>query len=147
LDRAETRFETQHPVAVPNRQMTAVPLVPTDGGSQHVEVSQDGGVTFRTRGWFEVLLKVAWSRASDDGHRFSHTKIPGQEPLHSEAIEADVLAQLSSGEQLLRGNSLFGPGWAEQLVLEVWQDSGHTLDVEQAEITVRDLGVPWPPTA
>ena len=46
--------------------------------------------------------------------RFSHTKIPGQEPLHSEAIDAGVLAAISDGRQLLRGNTRFGApveGW------------------------------------
>jgi hypothetical protein len=145
VDRTETRFAAAASVPVPDRVMTAVPLVLIGDGSRHLRSSGNGGISFVTRGWYEVLLKVGWSRRSDDGHRFSHTKVPGQEPLHSEAIDAGVLAQLSGGQQLLRGNSLFGPGWAEELGLEVWQDSGQPLDVETAEITVRDLGVPWPP--
>ena len=71
-----------------------------------------------------VLLSVAWDPSAVDGTRFSHTRIPDQEPLHSEAISAGVLAQLSDGRQLLRGNTLFGPDRTTSLVIEVWQDSG-----------------------
>ena len=90
-----------------------------------------------------LLLRVDWDSATTAGTRFSHTKIPGQEPLHSEAIDALVLAQLSQGRQLLRGNSLFGPDRTTSLVLEVWQDSGELVKVSYAELVVRELCVPW----
>jgi hypothetical protein len=70
-------------------------------------------------------------------------RVPGQEPLHSEAISAAVLHQLSGGRQLLRGNALFGPGAADELVLEVWQDSNESTTVKYAELLVRELQVPW----
>jgi hypothetical protein len=76
-----------------------------------------------------VLLRVDWDPANIDGTRFTHTKIPDQEPLHSEAINAAVLARISDGRQLLRGNSLFGPDRTTCLVLEVWRDSGGPLSI------------------
>ena len=54
-----------------------------------------------------------------------------------------MLAQLSQGRQLLRGNSLFGPDRTTSLVLEVWQDSGELVKVSYAELVVRELCVPW----
>ena len=66
-------------------------------------------MVFRTDGWYEVLLEVNWNPSVRGGTRFSHTNIPGQEPLHSEAIAADVLADIRGGKQLLRSNSVFGP--------------------------------------
>ena len=93
-----------------------------------------------------MLLSVAWDPSAVDGTRFSHTRIPDQEPLHSEAISAGVLAQLSDGRQLPRGNTLFGPDRTTSLVLEVWQDSGQPVEVRAASLTVRELIVPWVPT-
>ena len=139
----EIRFATARPVGIANRQLTPVDLESPDG-TPHVHLGRDG-VVFDTDGWYEVLLRVDWDTAKTVGTRFSHTKIPGQEPLHSEAINALVLAQLSQGRQLLRGNSLFGPDRTTSLVLEVWQDSGEVIEVSYAELVVRELHVPWPP--
>jgi hypothetical protein len=66
--------------------------------------------------------------------------IPDTHPLHSEAIEADVLVALSNGKQLLRGNSVFDPSTsARSIALEVWQDSGETVTVHRARLGVRPL--------
>ena len=137
------RFETAAPVDVPNRKLTPVRLHEPEPSSPHVSLV-DEGVVFRTEGWYEILLEVHWDADAREGTRFSHTKIPGQEPLHSEAINADVLGQLSEGRQLLRGNSIFGPERTSSLVLEVWQDSGRPVRVEKASLSVRELRVPWP---
>ena len=139
-----TRFETPSPITIAPSALTAIRLAEPDEGSPNVALTADG-VVFRTEGWYEVLLEVHWDQGAREGTRFSHTKIPDQEPLHSEAIAADVLAQLSEGRQLLRGNSIFGPERTSCLVLEVWQDSGHPVAVEKAGLIVRELCVPWPP--
>jgi len=136
------RFETAGPVPVPSRDLTPLPLTEPEAASNNVALGKDG-IVFRTEGWYEVLLDVAWDPTARGGTRFSHTKIPGQEPLHSEAIEARVLAEISEGRQLLRGNSLFGPERTSSLVLEVWQDSGDEVDVRGAALIVRELRVPW----
>jgi hypothetical protein len=138
----ETRFATIRPVAIVDRRLTPIELTPSDD-SPHVRVENEG-VVFETDGWYEVLLRVDWDTTTTAGTRFSHTKIPGQEPLHSEAISALVLAEISHGQQLLRGNSLFGPDRTSSLVLEVWQDSGTPLEIRYAELVVRELRVPWP---
>jgi len=138
------RFETPAPVTIFPSALTPIRLAEPDEGSPNVALSADG-VVFRTEGWYEVLLEVHWDAEMRNGTRFSHTKIPDQEPLHSEAINANVLAQLSEGRQLLRGNSLFGPERTSCLVLEVWQDSGRPVEVEKAGLIVRELCVPWPP--
>ena len=96
-------------------------------------------------GWYEVLLRVDWDATDTTGTRFTHTKIPSQEPLHSEAVDASVLARISEGRQLLRGNSLFGPDRTTCLVLEVWHDSDRSVCVAYAELVVRELCVPWTP--
>jgi hypothetical protein len=138
------KFETPSPLMINPSSLTPIRLTEPDDDSPNVALSDDG-VVFRTDGWYEVLLEVHWDPAARQGTRFSHTKIPGQEPLHSEAINADVLAQLSEGRQLLRGNSLFGPERTSSLVLEVWQDSGDAVSVEKAGLIVRELSVPWTP--
>jgi hypothetical protein len=144
MDRAETVFATPDPIVIPSETLCAVELRPDGSVSAHLESVTGAGVRFRTRGWYEVLLRVEWDAVNTDGTRFSHTKIPAQEPLLSEAINADVLTQLSDGKQLLRGNSLFGPGWADELSLEVWQNSNREIIIHQAVLTVRSLAVPWP---
>ena len=68
-----------------------------------------------------------------------------QQPLHSEAIDASVLARISEGRQLLRGNTVFGHDHTTELVLEVWQDSGEPVRVHEADLVVRELRVPWSP--
>ena len=128
---------------MPNQRLMPVVLSPSPTPSANVHYTDDG-VVFDTRGWYEILLRVDWDTDNTMGTRFSHTKIPDQEPLHSEAINGSVLAELSGGKQLLRGNSLFGPNRTTGLVLEVWQDSGGPLDVTYAELVVRELEVPWP---
>ena len=94
------------------------------------------GASPARRAAYEVLLRVDWDPGETTGTRFAHTKIPGQEPLHSEAISAAVLNQLSDGRQLLRGNSLFGPDRTSCLILEVWHDSGRPLEVCYAELVM-----------
>ena len=89
----------------------------------------------------EVLLRVDWDDHNTAGTRFAHTQIPDQEPLHSEAINAAVLARISQGRQLLRGNSVFGPDRTTCLKLEVWHDSGQPVEVRYAELIVRELQV------
>lgn len=90
-------------------------------------------------------MEVHRDDANRSGTSFSHTTIPGQEPLHSEAINADVLAQLSDGRHLLRGNTIFGPERTSSLVLEVWQDSDRPIVVAKAGLMVRELAVPSSP--
>jgi hypothetical protein len=46
------------------------------------------GIEFEPVGWFEVLLRVDWDPTDQTGTRVAHTRIPDQEPLHSEAIDA-----------------------------------------------------------
>src|SRR5882724_533167 len=104
----ETKFATTGPLSIPTNALTAVELSPAPGASGHV-TSTGNGIVFRTEGWYEVLMAVQWNPDDTKGTRFSHTKIPGQEPLHSEAIDAGVLAQISQGRQLLRADTLFGP--------------------------------------
>ena len=140
----DVRFETAGAVSVPSGKLTPIDLRPRADPSPHLALEGEG-IVFRTEGWYEVLLEVHWDAEVREGTRFSHTKIPDQEPLHSEAINANVLAQLSEGRQLLRGNSLFGPERTSCLVLEVWQDSGRPVEVEKAGLIVRELCVPWPP--
>jgi len=139
----EVRFSTSGAQRVPNQRLVPVVLSPSPTPSAHVHYADDG-VVFDTDGWYEILLRVDWDTDNTMGTRFSHTKIPDQEPLHSEAINGSVLVELSGGKQLLRGNSLFGPNRTTSLVLEVWQDSGGPLDVTYAELVVRELEVPWP---
>ena len=138
----EISFVLAGEMEVPPSRMTPVPL--EGEGSRHVKWADDA-VTFRTVGWYEVLMEVAWDPDSRVGTRFSHTMVPDQEPLHSEAIAADVLVELNGGKQRLRGNAIFGLDATRRLVLEVWQDSGEPVRLRSAEIRVRELCVPWPP--
>lgn len=137
----QVRFCTTSTSSVPPGAMTTMTLEQQDA-SPHVH-STDKGIEFDTHGWYEVLLRVDWDPDVTDGTRFAHTKIPDQEPLHSEAINADVLARISEGRQLLRGNSLFGPDRTTCLLLEVWHDATDPVTVKYAEIVVRELHVPW----
>ena len=104
----ETKFATTGPLQVPTNPCTAVALHRTPGASDHVTSTGDD-IVLRTEGWYEILTAVQWNPDDIPGTRFSHTKIPGQEPLHSEAINAAVLAPISEGRQLLRADTLFGP--------------------------------------
>ena len=54
-----------------------------------------------------------------------------------------MLVDLSDGKQLLRGNTMFGAKGVDRIQLEVWQDSGTSLDVENASLEIRPL--PNPP--
>jgi hypothetical protein len=125
-------------VDVPNAQLTMLPLTTQAGELDGVE-ADDGDVKFRITGQFEVLLTVAWDTANREGHRFAHTALPDEHPLHSEAIEAGVLADISEGRQLLRGNGLFGPDTVDRITLGVWQNSGTSVRVEHASLEVRAL--------
>src|SRR4051794_38964206 len=106
MESVETRLQARG-LLVPPRHLFRVPLVPAK--STHIVRLERGEVIFNERGWFEVLLTVSWDNANREGHRFSHTAVPDSHPLHSEAIEAGVLSDLSSGRQLLRGNTMFDP--------------------------------------
>ena len=142
-DTPSTRFETQGPFVVGERRLTRVPLTEPDEGSSAVALGDDA-IEFLTAGWYEVLLEVHWDEEETEGTRFAHTKIPGQQPLHSEAIAAAVLAQISRGRQLLRGNGVFGPSGPSSIALEVWHDTDYPIAVGHASLTVRELRVPWP---
>jgi hypothetical protein len=129
---------------VGERRLTRVPLTEPGEGSSALALGDDA-IEFLAAGWYEVLLEVHWDDQETEGTRFAHTKIPGQQPLHSEAIAAAVLAQISKGRQLLRGNGLFGPVGPSSIALEVWHDGGYPITVSFASLTVRELSVPWPP--
>ena len=133
------RFALGERVQVPDRHLTPLRLMPTDARLAGLDVDDEGVVSFSSKGWFEVLLTVEWGSANRLGRRFSHTAIPDRHPLHSEAIEADVLIDISGGEQLLRGNTLFGPKGVDRIQLEVWQDSGGPVDVDAASLEIRPL--------
>ena len=135
----ETTFRTGDPILVPPRRMTALQLELQGPGLKGV-VSGGPGIRFETVGWYEVLLAVEWDPHDEEGTRFSHTLIPGQEPLHSEAINAAVLQQLSGGRQLLRGNTVFGLDHTGEIVLEVWHDSSRPVEIRSGELRVRQLG-------
>ena len=153
-ERPSTRFEIQGPLVVGARQLARVPLMEPEQGSPALAL-RDDAIDFLLTGWYEVLLEVQWDEQETEGTRFAHTKIPGQQPLHSEAIAAAVLAQVSGGRQLLRGNGLFGPSEGPLkgpddvgpscIALEVWHDSDYPVTVRSASLTVRELSVPWPP--
>jgi len=134
----ETIFRTEHPILVPPRRMKGLPLV-LQGPPLEGVVSSGPGIRFETVGWFEVLLAVEWDPHDGDGTRFSHTLIPGQQPLHSEAINAAVLVQLSDGRQLLRGNTIFGLDHTREIVLEVWHDSPRPVKIRSGELRIREL--------
>jgi hypothetical protein len=134
----EAAFQGARIVVPPNR-LHKVMLVAEQADDRFE--SHDGGIAFQTRGWYEILLTVAWDPSNIDGTRFAHTAITDNHPLHSEAISASVLARLSDGQQLLRGNTIFEPGSVDHVTLEVWQDSARPLDVRYAKLEVRRLDV------
>jgi hypothetical protein len=135
------RFVLREIVCVPDRQLTRLPLEPTDAHVAGI-VAENGGIEFGVAGWYEALLTVDWGSSNRYGTRFSHTAIPDEHPLHSEAIEAGVLVDLSAGKQRLRGNSMFGPPGVDRIDLEVWQDSGLPIDVRDASLEIRPLPDP-----
>ena len=92
----ETKFALAKPLIVPNAQMTPLPLAPEGPASDRVAWDGDA-VTFRAVGWYEVLMRVDWDPKVLRGTRFCHTMIPDHEPLHSEAIAAEVLSALNGG--------------------------------------------------
>ncbi|TMM14633.1 MAG: hypothetical protein E6G01_12350 [Actinobacteria bacterium] len=139
----EFTFRTTKGVEIPSGRLTPVPLSRPEPRTEDVDYVGDL-VVFRSEGWYEILLEVDWDPENRQGTRFSHTAIPGEQPLHSEAVSAAVLADISEGKQLLRGNTLFGPERTASLALEVWQDSGDVVEVRAAAITARVLAVPWP---
>src|SRR6266542_4461877 len=134
----ETRFRTIGPVLVAPRRMTALTLTLQGPPLPGVKASGQG-ICFERMTWLEVLLAVEWDPHDTEGTRFSHTRIPDQEPLHSEAIDAAVLVQLSGGRQLLRGNTIFGLDNTSEVILEVWHDSPRPVDVRSGELRVREL--------
>jgi hypothetical protein len=140
----EITFRTTGAIEIESSRLTAVPLSAPLPRAEDVDCV-DGVVVFRSEGWYEILLEVQWDSEARRGTRFSHTSVPGQQPLHSEAVGAGVLAAISGGRQLLRGNTLFGPERTARLALEVWQDSGDMVELKAAAITVRELAVPWYP--
>jgi hypothetical protein len=135
-------MRTTGAVYIESAQLTPVALSGSVPRTEDVDCV-DGVVVFRSEGWYEILLEVDWDPEARRGTRFSHTAVRGQQPLHSEAVSAGVLAAISGGKQLLRGNTLFGPERTASLALEVWQDSGDVVELKAAAITVRELAVPW----
>jgi hypothetical protein len=133
------RFELDRPHPIPSGKLTRLELHPV--GEQIAGVERDGDcIVFRVAGWFEVLLTVEWDPNFRAGTRFSHTAIPDSHPLHSEAINAKVLGELSGGKQLLRGNTIFEPdSGVRSIALEVWQDSSDVIEVTNAAIELRPL--------
>jgi hypothetical protein len=140
----EITFRTAAAIDIESTRLASVPLSAALPRAEDVDCI-DGVVVFRSEGCYEILLEVAWDPRARRGTRFSHTSVPGQQPLHSEAVSADVLAAISGGRQRLRGNTLFGPERTASLALEVWQDSGDMVELKAAAITVRELAVPWHP--
>jgi hypothetical protein len=138
----EITFRTSRAVEIASARLTRVPLSGSEPRAEDVECV-DGTIVFRSEGWYEILLEVGWDPEVRRGTRFIHTAVPGQQPLHSEAISAAVLAAISDGRQLLRGNTLFGPERTGGLSLEVWHDAGEVVEVSSAAVTVRELAVPW----
>lgn len=90
-------------------------------------------------GHWEVLLTVSWQSGEHlAGSRFVHTKLSDGMPLHSEAIDAAVLSQISDGRQMLRANTVFDNN-VHDIELSVWQDSGEALGAH-AVMELRPLG-------
>jgi hypothetical protein len=138
MEQPSARFDLPRPIEVPSSKLYRLHLEPV--GTQLADIdASEGGVRFTARCWCEVLLTVGWDPGDDDGYRFAHTSVPDQHPLHSEAIEARVLNALSNGEQLLRGNTVFAPGSADTLMLEVWHDSQRMVSMRRASLVVRRL--------
>ena len=135
-------FELARPLSVPHKELTPVELRSSEHELPSLRVENDKSIHVDGTGWFEVLLTVQWDPSNTLGTRFSHTAIPDNHPLHSEAISADVLATLSGGRQLLRGNTWFQPEDVSNIRLEVWQDSGATIEVEHASLEIRPLPPP-----
>ncbi len=127
------------PLGVPSGKITAVSLRPTAADTRPWLDAREEEIRFTREGWFEVLVTVNLDTFNRNGVRFSHTWIPDHHPLHSEAIAADVFVAISDGKQLLRGNSIFGPGGAERLALELWQNSGTRVEVLEAFLQIRPL--------
>jgi hypothetical protein len=137
-----TTFATKGPLLVGDRQLTPISLIPPADASDVLAVEgQD--IVFLAEGWYEVLLEVHWDPDETTGTRFAHTKIPDQHPLHSEAINARVLTELTAGRQLLRGNAILGREETSRIRLEVWQDTANPVQVSFASLEVRELRVPW----
>lgn len=136
----QTTYRTAGPVKIAPGEMTRLQLEP-DATSPHVHYEAKRGIVFDALGWYEVLLQVEWDPRDTSGTRFAHTKIPDNEPLHSEAIDAGVLARISEGRQLLRGNSVFGLDHTTSIVLEVWHDADQPVEIAHAQLVVRELDV------
>jgi hypothetical protein len=137
----EYDFKLAGPLQVAPVILTRLSLIATTGDIG-IQVCEQA-LVFDSAGWFEVLLTVEWDSANRQGRRFAHTAIPDSHPLHSEAIEADVLADLSDGRQLLRGNTFFDPSSSvRSLALEVWQDSPDPVTIKNASLTIRPLPNP-----
>lgn len=135
---AEFRYRTGHNLIQPHK-MTKLFLNGPYSESHRATI--DGDLLFYGEPrWLEVLLTVKWAETEIlNGTRFSHSKVPGSHPLHSEAINAQVLKELSDSTQLLRGNGLFGEGQIELMQLEVWHDDEFPIVISEASLTVREL--------
>jgi hypothetical protein len=137
----QVTFRLAAPTKVTAREMTRLSLQQEET-SPHLHYDVEQGVVFDTRGWYEVLMRVDWDPSETSGTRFAHTRIPDNEPLHSEAIDAAVLALISEGRQLLRGDTIFGLDHTTSIVLEVWHDAERPVEVRYAHLVVRELDVP-----
>jgi hypothetical protein len=126
------------PHDIPARALHPVELHAPDTPAPGIDVV-DGTLRFRLAGWYEILLTVGWDPGQTAGTRFAHTAIPDHHPLHSEAINAAVLAALSAGRQLLRGNTIFQPGTIDCVRLELWHDNPTPVHIHEASLAVRLL--------
>ena len=126
------------PQDVPAHTLHPVELHAPDTPTSGIDVV-DGTLRFRTAGWYEILLTVGWDPGHTAGTRFAHTAIPDHHPLHSEAINAAVLAALSNGTQLLRGNTILEPDTIDRVRLEIWHDNPTPVHLDEASLAVRLL--------
>src|ERR1041385_9273292 len=120
--RSTTQFRAPGPRRIPSRELTHITLVEGRPASDAL-LLREGAVTFVVPGWYEVMLVVEWDPENRQGARFAHSRIGDSPPLHSEAIPAGVLADISGGGQLLRGDGPFGPGGAGAARLGGWPGS------------------------
>jgi hypothetical protein len=132
-------FELPKPCDILDSKLSLLHLIGVGKQMESIEVS-NGHLLFTVACWYEILLTVEWDPTNSRGYRFAHTKIPDTHPLHSEAIEANVLSKLSKGKQLLRGNTFFDPKTnTNSIALEVWQNSGKVIKVRYACLEIRPL--------
>jgi hypothetical protein len=115
-------FELHDPVLIQPNTLTALSI---NSGHDTIRVN--------VRAWYDVWMMVQWDESATNGTRFAHTKfLNGNPPLHSEAINADVLSKISGGKQILRGNTIISP--EDEFSLEVWHDSEYPVEIKNAYV-------------